>query len=144
VQVVACFFPPTDFLNFGKPGKELLSRGLQPPFTAAVDLTSYDKKKALFVPITDVEKQREIMKDISPAWHVSKSSAPTLILHGDKDTLVPLQQSELMVEKLKKVGVPAELIVRKGAGHGWLTLGADLEKLADWFDKYLGPDTNSK
>ena len=36
-------------------------------------------------------------------------------------------------------GVPAELIVRKGAGHGWPTLLEDVEKFADWFDKYLKP-----
>src|SRR5438094_5446444 len=31
VNAVACFFPPTDFLNFGKPGHELINRALQPP-----------------------------------------------------------------------------------------------------------------
>ena len=56
---------------------------------------------------------------------------------GIGDDLVPLQQSEEMVAKLKEAGVPAELVVKKGAGHGWLTLPSDVPKLGEWFDKYL-------
>ncbi len=137
VQTVACFFPPTDFLNFGKPGHELLDRALKPPFTAAVDFHEFDKKTALFVPVKDPKRLREIMREISPITHVSSKSAPTLMIHGDKDRLVPLQQSEVMAEKLKEAGVPVEVIVRKGAEHGWATLLLDLELLADWFDKHL-------
>jgi dipeptidyl aminopeptidase/acylaminoacyl peptidase len=50
---------------------------------------------------------------------------------------VPLQQSESMVAKLKEASVPAKLIVKKGAGHGWVTVLDDLKPMADWFDKYL-------
>jgi hypothetical protein len=35
------------------------------------------------------------------------------------------------------VGVPCELVLKKGAGHGWLGMEKDLKTLADWFDKYL-------
>ena len=51
---------------------------------------------------------------------------PTLIIHGDADKLVPLQQSELFMEKLKKAGVEAKLVVKKGAGHGWPGMEKDL------------------
>jgi acetyl esterase/lipase len=138
VQAVACFFPPTDFLNWGEKGKELIDRQLQPPFTAAVDFHEYDKAKALFIPVTDKDKLREICRDISPITHVSEKSAPALIIHGDADKLVPLQQSELIVEKYKEKKVPVELIVRKGAGHGWGPgMLKDVEVFADWFDKHL-------
>jgi hypothetical protein len=33
--------------------------------------------------------------------------------------------------------VPCELVVKKGAAHGWPDMGKDLVTLADWFDKYL-------
>jgi dipeptidyl aminopeptidase/acylaminoacyl peptidase len=59
-------------------------------------------------------------------------------MHGDKDALVPLQQSETMVEKLKAAGVPAELIVKKGGDHGWGGILSDVDKFADWFDRYIG------
>lgn len=144
VQAVACFFPPTDFLNFGKEGNALLDRALQPPFTAAVDFHEFDKKKALFVPVTEPEKLRDIMKSISPIYHVSKTTAPTLLIHGDKDKLVPVQQSEIMAAKLKEAGVPVELVVKKGAEHGWPTLLLELGQLADWFDKHLKEQTTPK
>jgi acetyl esterase/lipase len=139
VRAVACFFPPTDFLNYGAKGKELIDRALRPPFTAAVDYHEYDGKKALYIPITDPRRLREIARQISPIYHVTAESAPTLIIHGDKDELVPLQQSEIMVEKLKEANVPVELIVRKGSKHGWPTLLLDLDRFADWFDKHLKP-----
>ncbi len=137
VQAVACLFPPTDFLNFGKPGNELIDRALQPPFTAAVDFHEFDSKKALYIPIKDHDRLRAIMKEISPITHASAEAPPTLLIHGDKDNLVPLQQSQLMYDKLKSLGVPSELIVRKGAGHGGLAFLKDLDLFADWFDRYL-------
>ena len=39
--------------------------------------------------------------------------------------------------KLEEAGVPAKLVVKQGAVHGWPTMGADMATLADWFDKYL-------
>ena len=65
---------------------------------------------------------------------------PTLIIHGDSDELVPLQQSELIMEKFKGASVPAELVVKKG-GRTRLAddLWPDFKTIADWFDKYLKP-----
>jgi acetyl esterase/lipase len=137
VQTVACFFPPTDFLNYGIKGKELLGPVLQPPYTAAMDFHEFDQKKALFLPIKDEKRLRDISRSISPACHVSAGSAPSLLIHGDKDRLVPLQQSEWMVEKLKEAGVPAKLIIRKDAEHGWANILDDMSLFADWFDEHL-------
>jgi acetyl esterase/lipase len=139
VQAVACFFPPTDFLNFGGPGKELNVQTLRAPFTAAIDFKEYDRSQARYLPVTDGERVRDILRRISPVTHVSADDPPTLIIHGDEDTLVPMQQSEVMVAKLRAVGVPARLVVKKGYGHGWLTFAGDLRTCADWFDKYLLP-----
>ena len=77
------------------------------------------------MPITDPKRLEEIARQISPVSHVSPDDPPTLIIHGDQDRLVPLQQSELIVEKLKKAGVETNLVVKKGAGHGWLGLDKD-------------------
>lgn len=143
VQAVACFYPPTDFLNFGEPGKVVVGKGVLPGFKAPFDFKELDPKSNAFVPVTEESKQLEIGKEISPAAHIDAKDAPTLIIHGDADTLVPLQQSELLIEKLKSAGVPHELIVRKGEGHGWKNLDGDITIFADWFDKYLLP-TNTK
>ena len=50
---------------------------------------------------------------------------------------MPIQQAEILIAKLKDAGVPAELIVKTGAGHGWPGLQKDLVPMADWFDKHL-------
>ena len=137
VAAVACFFPPTDFMNYGKEGELAIGSGTLTNFKAPFDFTELDKKTKSFVLITDAAKRKEISKAISPITHVSKDSAPALILHGDKDVLVPLQQAESMIEKLKGANVPCELVIKKGQAHGWATMGEDMKLLADWFDKHL-------
>src|SRR5260370_38647204 len=93
----------------------------------------------LFERITEPERLREISRSISPIYQITQETPPTLIIHGDKDTLVPLQQSETMVEKLKAAGVTAELTVKKGGIHGvWPGMAQDIDKFADWFDRHLG------
>ena len=137
VQAVACFFPPTDFLNYGEPGKVALGRGTLSGFRAPFDFHELDPKTRSFMPVTDEDKLIEIGKQISPIYHVTADDPPSLIIHGDADTLVPIQQAEIIIEKFKEANVPAELVVKKGAGHGWGDLAKDLTILADWFDKYL-------
>jgi acetyl esterase/lipase len=137
VQAVACFFPPADFLNWGEQGKLLTYRTTRPTFSAALDFKEFDRDKRLYRIVGDGDKERDILKEISPITHVTPDDPPTLIIHGDKDELVPLQQSELMIARLKKAGVPAELVVKKGVGHGWVTIFLDMKTLAGWFDKYL-------
>jgi acetyl esterase/lipase len=137
VQAVACFFPPTDFLNWGKEGAVLDYKHMDRRFKAAVDFQVLDENERIFKRVTDEKKIHELLRDISPAYHVSRDDAPTLIIHGDKDELVPLQQSQRMVAKLKEAGVPANLIVKKGCGHFWITILKDTETLADWLDQYL-------
>jgi acetyl esterase/lipase len=137
VQAVACFFPPTDFLNYGGEGKDALGRGLLAPFKAAFDFRELDPKTHAFVLITDEDRRREIGRRISPISHVSADSPPTLIIHGDADRIVPIQQAESFVAKLKEKKVPVELIVKRGADHGWPGMEKDIQTFADWFDKYL-------
>jgi acetyl esterase/lipase len=138
VQAVACFFPPTDLLDYGAPGKELIRASDHgKPFRPAFDYRELDAASNLWVPVTDPEKLRRIARDISPISHVSADDPPTLILHGDRDELVPLQQSQTFIEKLKGAGVEAKLVVKEGAGHGWLQMVKDVEMLGDWFDRHL-------
>ncbi len=137
VQAVACFFPPTDFLNYGKKGEVQLGTDTLKAFKAPFDFHELDSITRAFVPVALEEKRREIGKKISPVYHVTKETPPTLIIHGDKDFLVPIQQAELMIAKLKEASVPCELVVRKGQGHGWPKLVEDMAVIADWFDKHL-------
>lgn len=138
VQAVACFFPPTDFLNYGKPGNVALGTGILKNFRAPFEFRELDPKTKCYVPITDEKRVLDFGRQISPFYHATKDDPPTLIIHGDADALVPIQQAELIIDKLKAEGVPAELSVKKGAAHGWPNLPQDMSIIADWFDKHIG------
>lgn len=144
VQAVACFFPPTDFLNWGEKGRDIIKTGIMRQFRAPFDFHDFDKDKGLFVPVSDETKVHDILKQISPITHVTSTTPPTLIIHGDQDDVVPLQQSEVMVAKLKEASVPVELIVKKGGKHGWVGIDKDLTTFADWFDKHLAAKVEKK
>lgn len=137
VQAVAALYPPTDFLNYGTPGENALGRGILENFRAPFDFHELDTTRNVFVPVTDEDRILEIGRDISPITHVTPDDPPTLILHGDADTLVPIQQAEVILEALEEAGVPTRLIVKEGAGHGWAGLQADLVHFVDWFDEHL-------
>lgn len=137
VRAVACFFPPTDFLNYGEPGENALGRGVLAKFRAPFDFHEHDKETNAYLPITDEDRILKIGRQISPVYHVTPDDPPTLVIHGDADKLVPIQQAELMVDKLRAAKVDAELTVRPGAAHGWPKLADDLELFADWFGKHL-------
>ena len=137
VQAVACFYPPTDFMNYGEKDKFAFDpNGTLKNYRTAMDIREKDSKTNQLEHVSD-EKLREAARKISPLEHVTPDDPPTLIIHGDKDNLVPIQQAEALVAKLKEVNVPAELVVKKGAAHGWQDVTADMELLADWFDRYL-------
>ena len=106
-------------------------------FKAAVDFKELDQKRSAFSCRSPTRRSAGHPPPISPATHVRADDPPTLIIHGDKDKLVPMQQSEMIVARFKEVGVPAKLIVKKGCGHGWFTILKDAETCADWFDQYL-------
>jgi acetyl esterase/lipase len=137
VQAVGAFFPPTDFLDYGKPGENAIGRGILWNYAGAFDFKDFDPYARRLVPINDEEKIAKIGREISPINHVSADDPPTLLIHGDKDWLVPIQQSEIMIEKLKQAGVEAKLIVKAGGDHGWPDMGPDLAAIADWFDSHL-------
>ncbi len=139
VQAVGCFFPPTDFLNYGKPGENALGRGVLSGFKPPFDFNEQDSTSKVYRPITDEARILEIGRKISPAYHVSADDPPTLIIHGDADKLVPIQQAELILEKLKAAGVDTKLVVKKGAQHGWPDFLKDFAIVADWFDEHLKP-----
>ncbi len=124
VKAAALFFPPTDLLDWdGKPAD----------FKFLGEL--------LFVGDGKEHTEEEIKAratSISPARLVKQTTMPFLLIHGDADPIVPLQQSKKMVEAIKAAGGTAELIVKKGGGHPWFTIPEEVKVMGDWFDKQLG------
>lgn len=87
----------------------------------------------------------EIISLSSPLAYVSSDDPPFLILHGDRDELVLLEQSQTFYDSLTAVGVPATLQIIKNAGHGLSSSGdpiepnieALLQLAVDFFDQNL-------
>ena len=143
VQAVACFFPGTDYLNYG--GRQIIDvKDCHPDHRAAHDFRVWDPEEQLFKPVTDRDERRKIAFELSPISHISKESPPTLLIHGTKDSVVPFQQSESFVDKLKKAGVSAKLVPKEGADHGWPTILDDLGTMIDWYDVHLAPKAEKK
>ncbi len=65
------------------------------------------------------DQKPDLWKDACASTHITEDDPPFLLVHGDKDTTVPLSQSENFLKNLKAKGVEAELVVVKGAGHGF-------------------------
>src|SRR5690606_19855429 len=109
VQAVACFFPPTDFLNYGLEGKNAFTDNTLVKLIRvrpAVDVRDYDDITGRFERVDDPEKFEALLREIAPISHVTADDAPTMIVHGNADQLVPLQQSERILPLFKKAGVP--------------------------------------
>ena len=124
VHAVGVFFPPTDFLDWND-GKRADLKVLAP---------------LLFLGGADGHTEEEITeaaRAVSPLHRVVKPTIPFLLIHGDADPVVPLSQSKRLVEAINRAGGAAELVVKPGGGHPWLTLPEEVKVLADWFDKQL-------
>jgi acetyl esterase/lipase len=112
VAAVVAYFPPTDLSRWGN------RRAF--PATAA---------------LTEAEAAQH-----SPIRFVSSGAAPSLIVHGDADPVVPMVEGETMYAALSKVGARASFVRIEGAGHGFS--GTDLERVnaatVQWFERHLG------
>jgi len=127
VNAVAAIAPPTDLTNWGKPGYLFTEEAQLAIFVPALGI---DPK----APKNDIEP---VAKKLSPITTITAKFPPTLIIHGDADTLVPLQQAQVMDEALGKAGVEHKLDVIKGGGHDDKTFGPGTTKALEWFKEKL-------
>jgi len=80
-------------------------------------------------------------KKASPLHHAGIDSAPTLLIHGDADTLVPIAQSRAYAAKLKEAGAKVSLVEVAKADHNFVG-DAEQEALRTTFrflDEHLQP-----
>jgi fermentation-respiration switch protein FrsA (DUF1100 family) len=127
VQCVACFYPPTDFLNWSKEGDDGVGFGPTIKHQAAFGPLSYSP-----------EGRQKLGREISPLYFITANMAPTLVMHGDADQVVPLYQAKIFEARCKELRAPYKLIVREGKDHGWPGMEEDMKIFADWFDEHLG------
>ena len=107
VQAVVDWFGPTD----------LLSMGAQALPDSKIDHDSPTSPEARLVG-GPVQENKSAAKAASPVTYVSPGDAPILLVHGERDNVVPPGQSDELYEALKKAGVESVHTVIPKAGHG--------------------------
>jgi acetyl esterase/lipase len=120
VQAVVDFYGPTDLTQMG----------------GTHDRPDSPEAKLIGGP---VQENKDKAAKANPISYATRNAAPFLILHGDKDNTVPYNQSELLVEALKKAGVEVTLKKVEGAGHGGRDFNSPENRklIEDFFDRHL-------
>ena len=120
VQCVVDWFGPTDFTKIG----------------GGQDNPNSPMARLVGGPVRD---RQELAAKANPITYVNKDSAPFLIMHGEEDKLVPMNQSELLDAALRKAGVESTLVRVPKNGHGGpgFTTPENWMRIKDFFDKHL-------
>jgi acetyl esterase/lipase len=128
VQAVCDYYGPTDFTVFvTTPGYESHARAEAPEGKLIGGAVLENKDKAARA---------------NPITYVSADDPPFLIVHGDKDPVVPINQSQLLFDALKKTGVSVHFHTIKGAAHGQGFGGPEIEPMVSaFFDRVLKAKT---
>jgi dipeptidyl aminopeptidase/acylaminoacyl peptidase len=88
----------------------------------------------------DPEKDSDVYKDDSPIKYVQNIRAPLLVLQGDNDPRVPKEETEQLVDILKKRGNVIDVVYYPEEGHGFDKLEHQIDaahRIVPWFEKYL-------
>ncbi len=130
VQAVVDYFGPTDFLQMDT---QRLPSGL------VHDAPNSPESQLIGGPI---QENKERVVRANPITYVSENSAPFLIIHGEKDLLVPNQQSVLLKNALKAAGIPVSFYLVVGEGHGGFTDSKVTELTRAFLEEHLKADSD--
>ena len=114
VQAVVDFYGPTDFLKMD---------GAAIPGGQKHDPPDSPESQLVGGPI---QENKDKVARANPITYVSADAPPFLILHGERDPLVPVNQSELLFEALKAAGANVTFHKIAGAGHGGPQFGTPM------------------
>ena len=130
VQAVCDFYGPTDFTVFVTTEK----------YENHASPTS-PEAKLIGGPVLE---NKEKADRVNPITYVSKDDPPFLIIHGDHDPTVPINQSQLLFEALKKTGLSTHFHTIHNARHGGPAFSApEIEQMIEsFFDQHLKSNTN--
>ena len=132
VQAAVDMFGPTDFMAMDA---QLDENGFGPGDHGEADSP---ESKFLGARLSDVPLKVELA---NPMTYIHKHMPPILIQHGRLDTMVPVQQSMMFVEKLEKYVGPDrfEFDIFEGAGHGDPLFETDenMERVFAFLDRHL-------
>jgi dienelactone hydrolase len=78
----------------------------------------------------------EKLAQVSPAKHAADVNIPVLLIHGDKDTVVQLEQTTLMADALKGAGKPVETVILADENH-YLTRASTRTQMLQALEAFL-------
>lgn len=125
VAAVCDLCGPTDLERFGGHGSVL-------PTTGEASLF----ERLLGGPIAT---KRDLARRANPLTFVRRDAPPFLIVHGDRDDVVPLHQSRLLHDALVAAGATSELLVVPGAGHDLARADVAVKVLAFFRERLAAP-----
>lgn len=136
VAAVVAYYPPVDLRPRTQPSDDFPPVTTETPFYATGLVVERSRWPAL-------ELDEDVAASISPILHVSSDDPPTLLVHGDADTTVDLNASQMLHALLTDAGVETELFVIEGAEHRFLdpeNSALAMDALVRWFETHLvGP-----
>ena len=127
VQAVVDCYGPTDFTQMRKQALPDATTNPDAPDSATAQLLGGP------LPLNQDKAARA-----NPITYASRDDPPFLIMHGNRDKLVPNQQSELLRDALQKGGVDVTLTLFDGAGHALGPPKVD-RLVLEWLDQRLKP-----
>jgi acetyl esterase/lipase len=89
------------------------------------------------------ERAPDLAKQASPVFHVDRNDPPLLLLHGDQDPQMPINQSHELEGAYEKLGLEVDLDVLHGVAHGGdaFFAGEHLQRAVDFLRRALGSAT---
>ena len=110
------------------------------PTDLRITVPEYKDRLPAYANYPALDLEMKLAEQYSPLIHVSTDDPPTLLIAGDKDVLVPILHSNNIFAEFQKQKVTSELMVIKGAGHGFRgdDFTRSIQATTDWFDKHLG------
>jgi dipeptidyl aminopeptidase/acylaminoacyl peptidase len=119
--------------------------GVSNLFTFMKSIPPYWKPylEMMYEMVGNPEKDKELMNDASPVFHVDKIKAPLFIAQGKMDPRVNVNESDQMVEALKQRGIDVPYMVKDNEGHGF----RNEENRFDFYEameKFLEKHLNNK
>ena len=76
-------------------------------------------RKKLYEQIGHPEKDKELLREISPLFHVDQIRAPLFVVQGANDPRVKKAESDQIVQALEKRGIKVPYLVKSNEGHGF-------------------------
>lgn len=120
IRAVCGLYTPTDLISLGRKYAKSYKRSFL--------------DKLLGGPI---EQKLALAAEASPIKHVSAASPPFFLIHGEHDGLVPLEQSEMLLEALAHAGVESWLMVLPDKRHWFRLDSAQVAEVARFFQDHF-------